>query len=177
MELIEALYQEHAELRHYLVEQGQVTFLAELERTYPKVLLIAVASFFEVELIRILDEYFAKESDGDELTLAFIREKAFKRQYHTYFSWDAANVNAFWALFGADFKAYAVARVKADAPLTEAAARFVEVGRLRNQLMHENFVAWPLDVTALEVVELARSAYSFLETLPSLLDDYEPAVE
>lgn len=172
MDVIEALYAEHEELRQFLSDAGELTFVAEIERTYPKVLLIAAASLFETEVVAVLSDLFAARSGNDELTLAFIRSKGFDRQYHTYFAWKDGNANAFWSLFGADFKTYAVARLRGDETLTESARHFIELGHLRNQLVHGNYLLFALEKTAEEVIALARSAFRFVEALPSVLRDY-----
>lgn len=172
MDAIEALYSEYLELHSYLRDAEEFTFVAELERTYPRVVVIAGASYCEVELTRILLAYLVGLRSKSPLLGPFLENQAFDRRFHTMFSWNANNVNTFWSLFGADFKDYAVARVKTSTALADAASAFLELGRLRNQLAHGDFISVPFEKTVPEVVTIARGADEFLNLLPGVFAEF-----
>lgn len=164
-------------MRLFLLEAGEITFAAELEATSPKVLLLAAASYFETAVVDCIVSYFDDILDGDEPRHAFVYLRGLKRQYHTLFKWDSRNVNTLWSQFGSEFKAYAVARVSADAVLQQAAIDFLELGALRNGLVHQNYASFTLDKTLDEIFALALSALMFVERLPEILGSYEPLPE
>lgn len=134
-----------------------------------KALVLAGASEIEVDFQQHLIDYYV-ELTGDAMhAAAFVEKKAVKRQYHTYFSWDKKNANQFFGLFGATFAAAMAQKVKDDPALDDAIKAFLELGNLRNELVHENFAAYSLVKTANEVHELCGRARGFVDTLPTLL--------
>ena len=68
--------------------------------TYKKSLLLSVASFFEATITKAIHDYVDKKSRQTPEIVAFVDNKAIKRQYHTFFSWDGNNANQFFGLFG-----------------------------------------------------------------------------
>jgi len=141
----------------------------ESSTTLSKALLLAGASELEFDIQRIVTDYFNEVTHGNADATQFVVKKALTRQYHTLFEWSGSNVNSFFALFGADFKAYAVARVKADPELGEQIKAFLRLGQHRNELVHGNFVAFSLSLSIDEIVELYGEATLFRDALPGIL--------
>lgn len=86
-----------------------------------------------------------------------------KRQYHTYFEWDGKNANKFFALFGKDFKNQLVQKIKKEPTLDIALKAFLELGNMRNCLVHQNFANYTIDKTAKEVYDLYQEAMIFVQ--------------
>lgn len=134
-----------------------------------KALVLAGASEIEVDFQQHIIDYYADLSGDAIHAAAFVEKKAVKRQYHTYFSWDKKNANQFFGLFGACFAAATAKKVGDDPELDDAIKAFLELGNLRNELVHENFAAYSLSKTASEVHDLCIRARRFVDQLPALL--------
>jgi hypothetical protein len=164
---IDRLYQDNDALLGYLEHHGEASLKSVVETLFPKTLLLAAASYFEDQIKQSLKDFFGEQSH--DIVVQFLQNKAIERQYHTYFQWDKNNANNFFGLFGKEFKAFMTAEVNHDQAFKESIPAFLELGRLRNQLVHENFATFPLDKTAQEIYELYQQAALFVETFPHKL--------
>ena len=169
--VIDRLFTEHGRLREHLGRAGETSLAAETDAQFRKVLLLSAASYFETAIRETLLSYFEKATGNDQRTLAFVKAKGIERQYHTYFKWDANNANTFFALFGGDFKVRMEARVRVEADLREGVRAFLELGELRNNLVHRDYANYPLEKTVDEIYALYRSAVVFVEAIgPALAE-------
>ena len=134
-----------------------------------KALLVAGASELESEVQRHLIEFVAEASNDHTRVGEFLKNKAITRQYFTYFEWGGKNANGFFALFGKQFREVAVATVNSEPELAASIRAFLELGELRNRLVHQNFVAFSLEKTPDEIHDLYVSATAFCVRLPDLL--------
>jgi hypothetical protein len=75
----------------------------------------------------------------------------------------STNVNKFLSLFGETFKAEASAEIAANPDLGKAAKDFLELGNLRNCIVHQNYATYVAEKSASEIFELFLSAERFLE--------------
>jgi len=173
-EIIDELFKSQGAILEYLMEAKEYTFVADLQRNFPKVLLLASASYCEKCVLDCIVNVVNLASDSDEVTVEFVKNKSIERQYHTYFSWRDRNANQFWGLFGGQFKKYAQALVKEDETLSDSVVAFLQLGDMRNGLVHENYAAVTLDVTTDDVYSLFRRAEVFLDRLPAIFDGYAP---
>ena len=172
IELIQNLFEEYEAVRSYLVDQGELTFASDVQGIVPKVLLLASASYFEAAITGLIVNYYKLKLGDEDVGVTFVQLKALKRQFHTLFQWNAANVNHFWSFFGPNFKQYASDIVANDQELRDDARAFLELGNLRNELVHENYMAFVLEKTSQEVFDLAFRANRFVDRLPELLAGY-----
>jgi hypothetical protein len=172
--LVQRLYDDHRLLLQYLNERDEPSFVSALEGTLPKVLLLAAASHLEHRIQEILIDYFRVLTGECAGAVAFVHNKAVSRQYHTYFDWDRRNANRFFALFGPDFRQEMERRCREDAALAGAIAAFMEIGSLRNQLVHQNYAVLTLGKTSQELWDLYVRALEFVELLPRLLPSDRP---
>jgi hypothetical protein len=101
-------------------------------------------------------------------------------QYHTYFAWGekgnpdkpGKNANTFFALFGDEFKVTAENEINASSTLNTAVKAFLEIGHLRNILVHSNFAAYNLDnKTADEIYKLYMTSLPFIEYIKRKLSE------
>lgn len=167
--VVTSLIDDHEAIRTHLLADGQVSFSAALETSIPKVALLSAASWIEDRVQQIVLELFEETMPDAPHRVAFVRAAAVERRYHSWFSWDAANANRFFSLFGPDFKAFCTEQAKASPTLESDIAAFMELGRLRNTMVHENFAAFGLSKSLAEVRDLFDSALRFVQSLPELL--------
>ncbi len=168
--IIDAIYKDNRALLEYLAQQGEVSFQSNVAANFRKTLLLSVASYFESTVKDSLLEFFGEESK--ELTVAFVRNKAIERQYHTFFSWEAKNANGFFGLFGSGFREFMSSEVAKNEELAKAIKAFLKLGNSRNELVHENFAIFPLETTPEQIHELYQQAITFIEALPVKLREY-----
>jgi len=157
-DVIDRLYSDFENLHRFLIDKKEIDYANFLEDSFRKNLLIASASFIEDAIQQILIDFF-KSSTKDEIIVNFLEKKAISRQYHTYFDWNSSNVNSFLRLFGKEFKN------KFDSQKNEKIENyiksFIELGRLRNELVHKNFINYTLEKTTKEIKELFDNSYQF----------------
>jgi hypothetical protein len=168
--IIDALYEDNRALLEYLAQQGEVSFQNNVAANFRKTLLLSVASYFESTVKDILLEFFGEESA--ELTIAFVRNKAIERQYHTFFNWESKNANGFFGLFGSGFRDFMTSEVAKNEQLSQSIKAFLKLGNSRNELVHENFAIFPLETTPEQIYELYQQAITFIEALPTKLREY-----
>ncbi len=173
-EALQVLYDEHQAMRSYLLTNGEISFANELESTSPKVLLLAAASYCESAIVSCVVEYFCSAMGTDEsVRIMFVKRQALERKYFQLFNWESKNVNKFWSLFGSDFQAYAKTVVAGDEDLQNSIKSFLELGHLRNQLVHENYLQFQLQKTTDEIFAQAVEALGFVNALPGILSEFE----
>ncbi|MDO4719877.1 MAG: HEPN domain-containing protein [Peptostreptococcaceae bacterium] len=101
-----------------------------------------------------------------------IRNKAIKRQYHTYFDWNQTNnINHFLGLFGRDFKNIIAKEIKDNSDLARQVQAFLEIGLERNKMVHQNFLDYNLEKTFDEIRELHEQATSFIEYMENVFSE------
>ena len=102
----------------------------------------------------------------------FVRRKAIGRSFASLFSWDSPNANYFYKLFGPDFAASMRRKVQEDRELEEAVKAFLEIGHLRNELVHKNYADFQLEKTLEEIYERYEIATNFLTAFPTVVREY-----
>ena len=130
--------------------------------------MLSAASLFEHQISDALHAYCARKSGADACVLALIRIKALKRQYFTYFDWDNRRAGPFFSLLGEDIGEQLKAESRVD-PLKSSLEAFLELGFLRNCLVHQNFAGYVFDKTNEEVYALYNQAYAFVERIVQVL--------
>ena len=168
--IIDTQYKNGNSLVDYLKEQQQLTYYNEAENNFKKNILLSSASFFEKEITETIELFAISHSDNNELIISIIKQKAISRQYHTYFDWEkATNANKFFSMFGETFKTKMTEKVKADKKFELSIKSFLEIGQIRNIMVHQNFAEIILDKTALEIYELYQNSIYFLTTIKTEL--------
>ena len=178
--VIERLHDDYLETHRFLIERGAereaLRSLSLVEENFPKALLLAAASHFEKCLMDSV-EVLAKESTRDDHPLvSLIQGKVIKRQYHTWFDWDkprnVKSANPFFSMFGSDFKTHAEHMVAQDDRLSESILAFLEIGRERNMLVHQDFANYSMDKNSSEVYQLYRIAVTFVDWFPDAIREF-----
>jgi hypothetical protein len=62
--------------------------------------------------------------------------------------------------------------INKDSKLESAISAFIELGQIRNQLVHQNFADFYLEKTSEEIYKLYKDALVFVELFPLKLRDY-----
>lgn len=165
---IAALHDEYSELIAFCRSNKQVSFEMYINDIYKKSLLLSAASFFEATITKTIHDYIETKSRQTPEIVAFVDNKAIKRQYHTFFNWEGNNANQFFGLFGEDFKQRAREKIR-SMTLDEAENAFMAVGRERNRLVHQNYVEAQINDTFEEIWSKYIKACDFVELIVQLL--------
>lgn len=167
--IVRQRYKEFKDMLDYLEANKEISLKIVADDNLKKVLLLSAASYFEDEIKDIILSFVEKNSDDNLMIKSFVKNKAVERQYHTYFDWETRNANRFFSLFGEEFKDQAKEDVKNNSKLEKSIRAFLEIGNLRNELVHGNFAVFPIEKTVEEIYELYRSAHQFIDYLSSKL--------
>ena len=158
--IIDIYYKENNEILKYFEEQNEVSFRNDADNKLKKILLLYIASYFEKEISELITDY-VNHTSGSAMILSFVQNKAIKRQYHTYFTWDGNNANSFFSMFGQDFKQIATKEIK-EKDLESPIKSFLELGSLRNSMVHQNAGSFVIEKTTAEIYETYKEALKFL---------------
>jgi RiboL-PSP-HEPN len=169
--IIDSMYSDTSQLLGLLGAQGEPSIQSFANSNLRKVLLLSAASWFETRISNALQKFSTIHSNGHPGIESLIKGKAIERQYHTYFDWKKKKPGPFYALFGDVCGDQLEQLVKADADLKDALAAFLELGSLRNELVHKNFAAFPFEKTTEEVYALYQRAESFVLFVETKMQD------
>ena len=167
--VVNTFYQRQAELIAHLLNAKELSLAQDAEEMLQKNLPLAAASFFEHQICHLLRVFVAKKTHSCEELISFFEQKAINRQYHALFEWERPNANKFFAHFGEDFKQLASKAVAGDTELTRAMKDFLELGNIRNQIVHKNYADFRADKSSTEVYRMFVSACDFVRFLESEL--------
>lgn len=169
--IIDTLYIDTSTLLRQLGDRGDLSLQSFANSTLRKVLILSAASWFEVRICEAMRQFAIIHSAGHPGVEGLIKRKAIDRQYHTYFDWNNRKPGPFFALFGEKYGNQIKELINEDAKLRESLASFLELGNLRNELVHENFAAFPFEKTADEVYELFQLSEAFVAFVEKNLID------
>lgn len=174
--IVDIFFKEFQDIVDYLSKQKQPSLSSDADKYFKKVLLLSSASYFEHEIKNILIDFVDKKINGEEKILNLLKKKAIGDQYYTFFNWGeknepnkpGKNANSFFSLFGENFKSEAQNEISNNIELDLSIKAFLEIGHLRNILVHSNFASYNLEnKTADEIYELHKKASRFLEFIKS----------
>lgn len=169
---VEILNEEYKSIVGFLNDSAQPSLSSDVNKYFKKVIALSAASYFEHSIQEILVSFISQESNNNSKVINFFKKKAIGMQYHTYFDWGekdnpdkpGKNANVFFALFGDDFKKQVAEEIKSDEKLEISMKAFIEVGHLRNILVHSNFAAYNLDnKTTEEIFDLYKTGLPFVQ--------------
>lgn len=171
--VVDRLHEDFVSLLSVLDEADEVSLRAVADENFRKSLLLAAASYFERRMTETVLSFVEHATNRNLLVTALVRNKAVSRQYHTWFQWDAGNANSFFGLFGSGFRDFMKSRIREDDDLDDSVRAFLELGRERNRLVHQDFGAFPLEKTTEEIHALYRRALRFVEAVPGALRAFD----
>jgi hypothetical protein len=170
--LIDRLYGEFISIIKVLEEKGELSLMVTTQDNFRKTMLLSSASYFEFKITNDLITFFETHSKDKLLGAEFIKNKAIKRQYHTFFNWDAHNANQFFGLFGSQFKKFMDFEIDNDPKLSESIDAFIQLGGSRNLLIHENYLGFQLEPTAADIYGSYEKAKYFVDIFPEKLKKF-----
>ena len=167
---VSTLYDEFKDLIQILDVGGEASARSLVDGNFRKVLLLAAASYFEREMTDAVREFTRAVAGDEHVLVALVVGSVIERRYHTWFNWNAANANHFLSMFGARFAQRMKDVIGRDEELSEAVRAFLEIGRERNRVVHQDFVSFRMEKTSDEIYETyvraRRSVVWFREILP-----------
>jgi hypothetical protein len=186
---VEQLKNEYKAIEDYLNGQGQISLVSDLNKHLRKVLILSAGSYFEHRITTILSDFVRAKSGEDLRIVNFLEKQAISGRYFQLFEWGKQNqpenpnkdANKFFSYFGEDFKAQAKSDIKIEngdsediktekTKLEESIKAFIEIGHLRNILVHSNFAEYSYEnKTPDEIFALFQKAEPFLEYLTEKL--------
>ena len=174
---IDELMQDHREIVDHLRAGGYLHLSVQVEETFGKTLLIASASYFEVRLTQVILELYRETTQGAEALVEFVRKQAIGRRFAQLFDWgrDARpnrNANSFYRLFGDSFATYMRSKIQENRELDASVQAFIEIGNLRNQMVHENYADFQLNKTVADVYALYEKAIKFVDEFPMAVREF-----
>jgi HEPN superfamily RiboL-PSP-like protein len=158
--VVDKLYGEFQSIAKIMERSDEVSFRSTLDDNFRKALLLCAASHFEYRITSDVLEFCKEMVGADTLIPSLVKNKAVSRQYHTWFSWDKSNANAFFSMSGDEFRAHMSSLVSRDEALDRSIVSFLELGRERNRLVHQDYGSFFLEKTADEIFALYVSALS-----------------
>lgn len=81
---IASLHDEYSEMISFCRSNKQVSFEMYINDIYKKSLLLSAASYFEATITKSIHDYINAKSRQSPEIVAFVDNKAIKRQYHTF---------------------------------------------------------------------------------------------
>ena len=171
--VVDRLHEDFVSLLSVLDEADEVSLRAVADENFRKSLLLAAASYFERRMTETVLSFVEDATNRNLLVTALVRNRAVSRQYHTWFQWDAGNANSFFGLFGSGFRDFMKSRIREDDDLDDSVRAFLELGRERNRLVHQDFGAFPLEKTTEEIHALYRRALRFVDEVPGALRAFD----
>lgn len=172
--IFEKLADDYRSITELALKNYDLSLTVNIDLYLKKTFIISSASYHENFINDILNSFF-KENSIDNRAIEFIKSKGIKRQYHTYFTWAKnkddsipSNINSFLGLFGKSFKNKIASEIKNDEDISKNMKSFLEIGSLRNQLVHQNFLSFEFNKTFDEIVELNLNALNFLRYLEKI---------
>jgi hypothetical protein len=135
---------------------GGPSDISSAESIATKALLLSAASHFEREICTTILEC-AQGGGARPIYVAFIERQGLDRRYHAMFSWEHSNLNKFFSLFGDVAKLKLSAAAKEE-DISSSIGDFIYLGSKRNELVHQNFAGFSLDVTFDDVWRKYESA-------------------
>ena len=169
---------DHRDLVNYLMSNGQIQLRSRAEEAFSKTLIVAAASYFEIRLTQIIIELYRETTQGVGVLVQFVERKAIGRGFSQLFQWNQNNANQFYSFFGNDFASRMRNKVRDDSGLADSVKAFLEIGELRNQMVHNNYADFQLSKTVDEVYNLYQTATRFVDefqvTIREFLTTREP---
>lgn len=167
--IVGSLYSQFVDIVTFLDEKKEPSLRITAEETFRKALLLAAASYFENRICEAIIAFAEDASSGNEGLVEFIKNQAISRRYHTLFEWEKQNANMFFGLFGKAFRDLMKSEVTNDEEFGDAIKAFMEIGRERNRLVHQNYGIFYLEKNTEEIYKLYKTALKFVESIPEKL--------
>jgi hypothetical protein len=167
MESIEVFYKDIIKFREFALEKSDLSTWNLFEPFFRKNLLLSCASLHETIFYSKIKSLY---DSSTKTHLSLFIESTLKRRYHTFFDWDnGKKVNSFINLFGEVYSKKIRDFIDKNEAIKEGEMLFLELGNLRNMLVHKNFIDYSIDITIEEIYQKHQKGLLFLDNLFLLL--------
>lgn len=170
--IVDALHQEIKDLLGFLDAAREVSLRNTVDGNFRKALLLAAASNFEKCLTEGVVAFVQELTSQDHVVAWLVKQRVVVRQYHTWFDWSRPNANRFFSMFGASFSRHVQRIIDGDDGLALSVKAFMEIGRERNRMVHDDFGSFSLEKTSEEIYEAYRIGSRFVDWVPEALREY-----
>jgi hypothetical protein len=168
---IERIYSELTSIKEVITKNGSPSDIVAFEAIAAKSLLLAAASYFEKTVLELILKHAEKVTNSTAV-VSFLDRQALKRKYHFLFDWESTNINKFIRLFGDRFGDFMAPRL-AEETIKTAVKDFVFIGQTRNELSHNNFSEYSMQMTAEDIKSKFDSALPLVTFLAKSLNEFE----
>ena len=162
---VQAVFEEFSAASDQLAKLGEVSLELTLKKNAAKLVLLGAASEFEVALCEVVRDFVRLSANNDDRIASLVEKKAISRQYHTWFDWNKPTANPFFSLFGSEFSDSMKKLIKEDDKFSASVSSFLEIGQLRNSLVHNNFSTFYMEKTAEEIHNSYLIGAGFIEVI------------
>ena len=170
--IVDVLHREIEEILAFLDAANEVSLRNTVDGNFRKALLLAAASNYEKRLTEGVITFVREVTAQDHVVAWLVVSRVVTRQYHTWFDWKRANVNQFFSMFGQTFSRHVQGIVNEDDGLSSSVKAFMEIGRERNRMVHDDFGSFSLEKTSEEIYETYRIGSRFVDWVPQALREY-----
>lgn len=164
--IVDDLHTEFTEIHKFLLVNNELSWATVVENNFRKILLVAAASRFEQSMTNEVLKFTTEATSAKHPLTFLVKSKAIDRMYYTWFDWNANNANKFFKLFGENFQNHMKKKIRENEELERSISAFIEIGRSRNRMIHEDFGNFTLEKTQQEIQELYDHAKLFVEQFP-----------
>ena len=77
----------------------------------------------------------------------------------------SCRIDLFWSLFGEETKSKVRKTIDGEEGLKQAEKNFLQMGKMRNLLVHENFAEYDVNYTVEEIYTIYKSACDFISLI------------
>jgi len=170
---IERIYSEIISIKDVISKDGTPSDVVAYEALAVKSLILSTASYFEKAVRELLIKHAESMFYSTALT-SFLDKQALYRKYHTLFDWEKTNINKFIRLFGNEFVNFMEQRL-ADEKIKDAIKEFMFIGQTRNELVHNNFSEYSIEITSEDIKKKFDIALPLMPFLVRSLFEFEQA--
>lgn len=159
--IVDDRYDEGASVVARLFEEGSLSEGQALQDLLRRTFVVGAASFFEQRLKDALLDFTSKRSNADSAVVSLVKTALVDRGFHQMFQWEAKNANRFFTFFGPELGEEM--KKKCGAELRGPMQSFMELGNLRNCIVHQNFHVFYFEKTLDECYVSYRDAILFVD--------------
>lgn len=158
--IIDDYYDQYSALIKKLVDEGSLSEAQALQDTLRRTSVVGAASFFEQALKDALLTFVSNRSGSDPAVTTIVKMSLIDRGFHQMFQWEGKNANKFFSHFGSELGEEMKKGCAGE--LKSPVQSFMELGNLRNCIVHQNFHIFYFEKTLDECYASYRDAQQFV---------------
>lgn len=149
---VERVHGELVLIESIIAQSGDMSAATAFASHSAKVLLLTGASYFERAIIGAIEQH-VHSGTSSPLVKHFTLHQSVERKFFALFDFsaDTKNINGFLSKFGPDFSQWAKEDLKTSGVSADIQLAFLDLCRLRNSLVHNNYATFDINKTLSEV--------------------------